>query len=119
MSRWVVGCVCSEQHGKAHLLTKMCAVTLAVVKAGGDARRRTVARRRGSCCAPGVRGQATTAHMSDGRVYTVFNIAWGYDDEDESAHITSNVSPRVTGEVGDFFVTREVAGLETRRSRGG
>jgi hypothetical protein len=43
--------------------------------------------------------------LIDGQRYLVFNIAWGYDEGDEWAHVTTNISPRIEGEHVDFFFT--------------
>jgi hypothetical protein len=53
-------------------------------------------------------GLVTRVVCRDGDSRTVMNIAWGYDDGDEYAHITTNVSPDVPGASIDFFVTRDV-----------
>lgn len=54
-------------------------------------------------------GQLTEVFLRDGRLYRVFNIAWGYDMGDEYAHVTSNISPSVEGEPVDLFRTSEIA----------
>lgn len=40
-------------------------------------------------------GMPTTVTLRDGRELTVWNIAWGYDIDDDYAHITTNCSPSV------------------------
>src|SRR6185312_7083075 len=39
------------------------------------------------------RDKATFVHLQDGRVLEVFDIAWGYDPGEATAHITTNCSP--------------------------
>jgi hypothetical protein len=46
--------------------------------------------------------------LRDGRQLSVFNIAWGYDEGEAYAHVTTNVSPSVSGESVEVFVTDEV-----------
>jgi hypothetical protein len=53
-------------------------------------------------------GVATLVCVENGNVYTVFNIAWGYDMGDVFAHVTTNVSPDVKGASIDVFCTNEV-----------
>jgi len=43
----------------------------------------------------------------NGAELIVYNIAWGYDDGDLFAHVTTNVSPGIDGESADFFCTHE------------
>lgn len=45
---------------------------------------------------------------------TVFNIAWGYDIEDEFAHITTNISPEIKNSNIDYFYTNEIQKIEDR-----
>ncbi len=54
-------------------------------------------------------GVATVVTLADGLVFRVHNIAWGYNTDDPYAHLTTNVSPIVTGRSGDFFFTDEIA----------
>ena len=54
-------------------------------------------------------GIATEVVLRDARRLQVVNIAWGYDDGDAYAHITTNVSPFVAETDGDFFFSNEVA----------
>ena len=42
---------------------------------------------------------------------SVFDIASGYDDGDDHAHVTTNVSPSEPGAHIDFFFTCEVEGV--------
>ena len=53
-------------------------------------------------------GQPTIVKLNNGKQYTVWDIAWGYDMGDEFAHITTNVSPGVEGASVDFFYTSEI-----------
>lgn len=53
-------------------------------------------------------GIRTEVALDDGRRISVWNIAWGYDLDDEYAHITTNCSPFVGQEPLDFFFTNEV-----------
>jgi len=43
---------------------------------------------------------------------SVRNIAWGYDEGDDWAHITSNISPAIEGAPIDFFSTRDVLRID-------
>jgi hypothetical protein len=54
-------------------------------------------------------GTRTDVTLKDGRIFAVFDIAWGYDFDDPYAHISTNVSPDVEGQSFDFFFTREIA----------
>ena len=56
-------------------------------------------------------GVLTEVVLKSGEVFRCFNIAWGYDMGDEFSHITTNVSPFVDGEQGDFFFSNDVAEL--------
>jgi hypothetical protein len=53
-------------------------------------------------------GASTTVIFKDDRRLEVRNVACGYDEGDEYAHISTNVSPQVTGVPFDFFFTSEV-----------
>lgn len=53
-------------------------------------------------------GVPTTVVLGDGQRLHVLNIAWGYDDGDEWAHVTTNVSPSSDSEDVDFFSTDTV-----------
>ena len=54
-------------------------------------------------------GVWTDVELKDGRVLKVLNIAWGYDEGDQYAHVTANVSPRPSEETSiDLFFTHEV-----------
>jgi hypothetical protein len=44
--------------------------------------------------------------LKDGRIFAVFNIAWGYDFDDPYAHISTNVSPYVEGQSFLLFHSR-------------
>jgi hypothetical protein len=54
-------------------------------------------------------GVLTEVLLSDGQRLRVMNIAWGYDDGDEWAHVTTNISPKIEEESIDFFFTSVVA----------
>lgn len=56
-------------------------------------------------------GRATEVLCRDGRVLTVVNIAWGYDEGDSHAHVTTNISPDVVGASMDLFFTHEVTAV--------
>ncbi len=56
--------------------------------------------------------QALLVYLSDDRVCTVYNIAWAYDQGDEQAHITTNVSPAVKNADTDFFYTGQIRKIE-------
>jgi hypothetical protein len=49
--------------------------------------------------------------LRDGTRLTVFNIAWGYDLGDQFAHVTTNVSPDVSGAEIGIFCTADVSTL--------
>jgi hypothetical protein len=53
-------------------------------------------------------GIPTRVDLEDGRRIRVTNIAWGYDDGDEWAHVTTNVSPLSLTEQIDVLSTNEV-----------
>lgn len=50
----------------------------------------------------------TIVTFHDGKELKVWNIAWGYDESDDFAHITSNMSPSKKGTSIDFFYTNEI-----------
>ena len=52
------------------------------------------------------------ALLRDGRSLVVYNIAWGYDEGDDWAHVTSNISPSLAGVAVDFFCTSAVLRLD-------
>lgn len=54
-------------------------------------------------------GIITEVVLRDARRLKVVNIAWGYDDGDAFAHITTNVSPFVAETDADFFFSSQVA----------
>ena len=56
-------------------------------------------------------GELTEVRLTDGRRLLVLNIAWGYDDGDEFAHVTTNISPSVDGAAVDVFSTRDVTAV--------
>ncbi len=49
--------------------------------------------------------------LHNGRELKVWNIAWGYDDSEDFAHITSNISPSKEGTTIDFFNTSEIKSI--------
>lgn len=53
-------------------------------------------------------GVTTEVVLRDDRRLSVVNIAWGYDEGDAHAHVTTNVSPSVPDASVDFFFTNEV-----------
>ena len=55
--------------------------------------------------------------LEDGGVLKVWNIAWGYDFEDEFAHITTNISPAVENADIDFFYTNEIIRIKDLLNR--
>lgn len=55
-------------------------------------------------------GRWTEVELHDGHRLRVLNIAWGYDEGDEYAHVTTNCSPSPGRRVPmDFFFTSDVA----------
>jgi len=56
-------------------------------------------------------GKWTTVELRTGARYRALNIAWGYDIDDEWAHVTTNVSPEQAGATIDFFSTSDVVRL--------
>ena len=56
-------------------------------------------------------GQMTIATLADGRIYRIMNIAWGRDDGADFDHVTTNMSPYITGLPNDFFHTSEIRSL--------
>ncbi len=48
---------------------------------------------------------------NEGARYIVYNIAWRYDEGDEWAHVTTNISPSVDGQPIDCFVTSAVVAV--------
>lgn len=54
-------------------------------------------------------GKVSSVALADGRVVTIYNIAWGYDFDDPVAHITTNISPAPTDEPSsDFFFADQI-----------
>jgi len=54
-------------------------------------------------------GLETKVQLKNGRLISVWNIAWGYDIGDEFAHITTNISPNIDNATVDFFFTNEIS----------
>lgn len=53
-------------------------------------------------------GIPTLATLNSGERLIVLNIAWGYDDGDQHAHVTTNVSPAVDGASVQLFSTSDI-----------
>ncbi len=53
-------------------------------------------------------------YLDNNSILTVFNIAWGYDNGDEFAHITTNISPEIRNSEIDYFYTNEIQKIEDR-----
>jgi hypothetical protein len=51
------------------------------------------------------KGETNHGVLRDGQRLSVFNIAWGNDLADECAHVTTYVSPNITGEKIELFLT--------------
>lgn len=47
-------------------------------------------------------------YMDNSTIYSVWNIACGYDMEDEYAHIITNISPDIENAEIDFFYTNKI-----------
>ena len=58
-------------------------------------------------------GNETKVELKNGKKISVWNIAWGYDIDDEFAHITSNISPKIENATIDLFSTSEIRNLFT------
>ena len=58
-------------------------------------------------------GFETKVELKNGRLISVWNIAWGYDIGDEYAHITTNISPNIDNATIDFFFTNEISKILT------
>jgi hypothetical protein len=54
-------------------------------------------------------GLTTEVVLRDSRTLSVRNIAWGYDEGDAYAHVTTNISPSAPVAIIDLFFTNEVA----------
>ena len=52
------------------------------------------------------------ALLRDGRSLIVYNVAWGYDEGNDWAHVTTNISPSLAGVAVDFFYTSAVLRLD-------
>ncbi|MFF1828257.1 hypothetical protein [Paenarthrobacter sp. NPDC058233] len=61
-------------------------------------------------------GVATRVYLENGTVYTVFNIAWGYDMGEPFAHVTTNISPEVKGAPIDVFCTEDIVQIRDESS---
>jgi hypothetical protein len=56
-------------------------------------------------------GIPTVVKLRDGRSLAVIDIAWGYDEGHEYAHVTTNVSPGNNAMQVDLFFTSEVSAV--------
>lgn len=61
-------------------------------------------------------GIPTLVTLKGGRGLTVHNIAWGYDDGDEYAHVTTNISPSLDGASIDYFLTNDIEAVTDPKS---
>jgi hypothetical protein len=61
-------------------------------------------------------GIATEVILRGGKCCLVYDIAWGYDDGDTFAHITTNISPGGQGRSVDFFFTNDIATIRDAAS---
>lgn len=62
-------------------------------------------------------GKPVVIELQDNNKLVVWNIAWGYDMEDEYAHITTNVSPEINGTQIDFFYSYEIERISDQKSK--
>jgi hypothetical protein len=60
-------------------------------------------------------GLETKVELKNGKLISVWNIAWGYDIGDEFAHITSNISPNIDNATIDFFFSTEISKILTEK----
>ena len=58
-------------------------------------------------------GIETKVELKNGRLVSIWNIAWGYDIGDAFAHITTNISPNIDNAQIDFFFTNEISRILT------
>lgn len=54
-------------------------------------------------------GHELIIQLINGEIKTVWNIAWGYDNGDDFAHITTNISPAIKGASIDIFYSYDIA----------
>lgn len=59
----------------------------------------------------------TNVTLHDGKELKVWNITWGYDESEDYAHITSNISPIKEGTSIDFFHTNEIKTISNNREQ--
>lgn len=59
-------------------------------------------------------GIETSVELRNGKIYQVWNIAWGYDLGDSYAHITTNISPAIESAPIDFFYSSEIVRIIDR-----
>ena len=62
-------------------------------------------------------GIETKVELKNGRLVSIWNIAWGYDIGDAFAHITTNISPNIDNAQIDFFFTNEISRTLTRSGK--
>ena len=53
-------------------------------------------------------GLETKIELKTGNILSIWNIAWGYDLDEEFAHITTNISPMIDNVNIDFFITSDI-----------
>ena len=53
-------------------------------------------------------GIETVIELINGKKFSVWNIAWGYDHGDEFAHITTNISPNIKSTEIHVFYSNEI-----------
>ena len=58
-------------------------------------------------------GLETQVELKNGKLISVWNIAWGYDVGDNFAHITTNISPNIDNATIDHFFTNEISKILT------
>ena len=58
-------------------------------------------------------GLETQVELKNGKLISVWNIAWGYDVGDNFAHITTNISPNIDNATTDHFFTNEISKILT------
>jgi hypothetical protein len=63
-------------------------------------------------------GLPTLVTLRNGSSLVVHNIAWGYDEGHEWAHVTSNVSPAIDSAPVGFFYTSDVLRLNDPETGG-
>jgi hypothetical protein len=56
-------------------------------------------------------GVPTEVELRSGQTARVLNIAWGYDEGDQYAHLSTNVSPVAEGFTFDSFYTSDIVSI--------